>query len=76
IASHLTPAELLFLARSSKFFRKMFMSRSSINTWRSAFGNVPGLPPCPPELCEPQYASLLFSKSCSVCVVHKPNCVY
>lgn len=67
VASHLTPTELLFLARSNKFFRNIFMSRSSINVWRSAFGNVPDLPPCPPDLCEPQYASLLFSKTCSEC---------
>ncbi|KAF8597366.1 hypothetical protein BDV93DRAFT_372572 [Ceratobasidium sp. AG-I] len=67
IALHLTPSDLLFLARSNKFFRGMFMSRSSINIWRSAFGNVSGLPPCPPDLCEPQYTSLLFSKTCSEC---------
>jgi hypothetical protein len=42
------------------------MSRSAIHIWRSAERNVPGLPPCPEELCEPQYAALVFSKYCSV----------
>ncbi|KAF8597362.1 hypothetical protein BDV93DRAFT_479506 [Ceratobasidium sp. AG-I] len=67
ITSYLTPTELLSLARSNKFFRRMFMSRSSIEIWRSAFRNLTDLPPCPPGLSEPHYASLLFSKTCSEC---------
>ncbi|KAG9084688.1 hypothetical protein FRC07_013574 [Ceratobasidium sp. 392] len=62
VATYLLPADLISLARSNKFFRKMFMSRSSRHVWRTAFGNIPNLPACPPDLCEPQYASLLFSK--------------
>ncbi|KAG9075039.1 hypothetical protein FS749_013334 [Ceratobasidium sp. UAMH 11750] len=61
------PADLLSLARSNKFFRKIFMSRSSQYIWQATFKNLPDLPPCPPELCEPQYASLIFSKTCSKC---------
>ncbi|KAG9094597.1 hypothetical protein FRC06_010659, partial [Ceratobasidium sp. 370] len=67
VANHLMPVDLLSLARSNKFFRMMFMSRSSLHIWQMAFKNLPGLPPCPPGLCEPQYASLLFSKTCSKC---------
>ncbi|KAG8709914.1 hypothetical protein FRC09_000406, partial [Ceratobasidium sp. 395] len=47
IATHLTPPDLLSLARLNKFFRKMFMSRSSQRIWRTTFGNVLKLPGCP-----------------------------
>ncbi|KAG8792366.1 hypothetical protein FRC12_006292 [Ceratobasidium sp. 428] len=67
IAIHLMPVDLLSLARSNKFFRNIFMSRSSHHLWRAAFSHLPGLPPCPSDLSEPQYASLLFSKTCSSC---------
>ncbi|KAG8793059.1 hypothetical protein FRC12_003992 [Ceratobasidium sp. 428] len=67
IAIYLHPIDLIFLARANKFFRQILMSRSFINVWRSAEGNVDGLPPCPKELCEPQYAALVFTKHCSIC---------
>ncbi|KAG9119827.1 hypothetical protein FRC07_004947, partial [Ceratobasidium sp. 392] len=43
------------------------MSRSFANVWKAAEGNVEGLPSCPKELCEPQYAALVFAKHCSMC---------
>lgn len=67
IAIHLFPADLLSLARSNKFFRKMFMSRTSERFWKQALINAPHIPACPKELSEPQYVSLLFSKTCSSC---------
>ncbi|KAG8727529.1 hypothetical protein FRC11_012975, partial [Ceratobasidium sp. 423] len=67
IATHLFPADLLSLARSNKFFRNMFMSRTSHHLWKQALVNDPDIPNCPPELSEPQYVSLLFSKTCSSC---------
>ncbi|KAG8792335.1 hypothetical protein FRC12_006405 [Ceratobasidium sp. 428] len=67
IAIHLMPTDLLSLARLNKFFRNIFMSRSSRHIWQAAFLSLPGLPPCPSDLSEPQYASLLFSKTCSSC---------
>ncbi|KAG8792985.1 hypothetical protein FRC12_004260 [Ceratobasidium sp. 428] len=66
IAKYLYPLDLILLSRANKFFRQLLMCRSAIQTWRSALSNVPGLPPCPPELCEPQYAALVFSKHCSL----------
>ncbi|KAF8600099.1 hypothetical protein BDV93DRAFT_448232, partial [Ceratobasidium sp. AG-I] len=68
VATHLRPLDLLALARTNKFFRHIFMSRSIIHIWRAAERNVAGLPPCPKELCEPQYAALMFTKNCSVCL--------
>ncbi len=42
------------------------MSRSMRHVWRATSRNVPGLPPCPRDLNEPSYASLLFDTSCLV----------
>ncbi|KAG8791511.1 hypothetical protein FRC12_008999 [Ceratobasidium sp. 428] len=67
ISKYLYPLDLILLSRANKFFRQLLMSRSTIQTWRYALSNVPGLPPCPVELCEPQYAALMFSKHCSMC---------
>ncbi|KDN44212.1 hypothetical protein RSAG8_05685, partial [Rhizoctonia solani AG-8 WAC10335] len=65
IASHLLPGDIISLARSNKFFRNLLMHRSAIHIWHGTMRNVEGLPPCPPELSEPHYLSLLFSKTCS-----------
>ncbi|KAG8785308.1 hypothetical protein FRC12_017746 [Ceratobasidium sp. 428] len=67
IAVHLSPADLLSLARSNKCFRNIFTSRSSRHMWQAAFQNLPELPECPPSLSELNYASLLFSGICSSC---------
>ncbi|QRV92643.1 hypothetical protein RhiJN_20661 [Ceratobasidium sp. AG-Ba] len=66
ISKHLYPIDLILLARANKFFRALLMNRSAIQTWQCALSNVVGLPPCPKDLCEPQYAALVFSKYCSV----------
>ncbi|KAG8694865.1 hypothetical protein FRC08_008207 [Ceratobasidium sp. 394] len=67
IAYLLAPGDLIALARSNKFFRELLFQRSAINMWRRAESNVPGLPPCPRDMCEPQYAALIFSKHCTLC---------
>ncbi|KAG8795623.1 hypothetical protein FRC12_011969 [Ceratobasidium sp. 428] len=71
IAYLLEPGDLIALIRSNKFFRELLLRPSSIKMWRQAENNVPGLPACPHDMCEPQYAALLFSKyctaSCGVC---------
>ncbi|KAF8597244.1 hypothetical protein BDV93DRAFT_499788 [Ceratobasidium sp. AG-I] len=69
IACHITPGELIVLVRCSKFFRTMLLRRSAILIWQRAAQNVPGLPPCPTGMCEPQYAALMFSKHCTLCGV-------
>ncbi|KAF8186280.1 hypothetical protein BJ912DRAFT_468674 [Pholiota molesta] len=65
--AYLEPLDLLTLARLSKEFRALFMSRSSLFIWRRVLGEVPDLPPCPQDLSEPQYASLMFEKFCMAC---------
>ncbi|KAG8693003.1 hypothetical protein FRC08_009382 [Ceratobasidium sp. 394] len=67
IAYLLTPGDLVALSWSSKFFRDMLLQRSAMKIWQHAESNVPGLPPCPVGMCEPQYAVLLFAKYCTLC---------
>ncbi|KAF8597357.1 hypothetical protein BDV93DRAFT_610437 [Ceratobasidium sp. AG-I] len=67
IASHLKLDDLVSLSRASKLLRGTLMTRSAIGIWRAAERNVEGLPLCPPDLNYPQYAVLLFFKSCSIC---------
>ncbi|KAI0797802.1 hypothetical protein C8Q75DRAFT_801719 [Abortiporus biennis] len=68
IFSHLDPSDLLHLARMTKSFRSFLLSKNSIGIWRSARGNIEGLPDCPPYLSEPAYANLLFSPHCHNCL--------
>ncbi|KAB5590865.1 Protein SFI1 [Ceratobasidium theobromae] len=67
VAKHLSLPELIQLSRVNKSLHELFLSRQTVRIWRSAQQAVPGLPPCPEELCEPQYAALLFTKWCSIC---------
>ncbi|CAE6411684.1 unnamed protein product [Rhizoctonia solani] len=69
IMRRLALPDVLSLSRSNKFFRQMLMTRSvtTLSIWRGAIENVPGLPPCPEDLCEPQYAALVYTKYCSMC---------
>ncbi|KIK59027.1 hypothetical protein GYMLUDRAFT_245475 [Collybiopsis luxurians FD-317 M1] len=73
IFAYLDPGDLLRLARTSKDLRGILMSKTSESIWRTARENVEGLPPCPPDLNEPQYAHLAFESYCHVCR-HKGRC--
>ena len=68
IASHLTPQDLLHMARSCRMMRDLFMSKRSLPIWRTAREAL-GMPECPPDLSEPQYADLVFFKGCYVCFI-------
>ncbi|KAI0723984.1 hypothetical protein C8T65DRAFT_628118 [Cerioporus squamosus] len=68
ILSHLHPYDLLHLARTTKAFRVLLMSRSAVTVWKHARENVPGLPDCPSDLSEPAYANLLFDPHCHFCI--------
>ncbi|KAF9218732.1 hypothetical protein BS17DRAFT_761974 [Gyrodon lividus] len=67
IFSFLQPMDLLNLARTTKAFRQLLMRRSSVSVWKTARGGVEGLPDCPPDLSEPQYANLAFYSHCHNC---------
>ncbi|KAJ7459072.1 hypothetical protein B0H11DRAFT_1737444 [Mycena galericulata] len=66
IFGNLQPLDVLRLSRTSKEFRALLMHRSSISIWKSSLNNVPGLPPCPPGMTEPQWVSLVFDPTCQV----------
>ncbi|KAI1789116.1 hypothetical protein LXA43DRAFT_1183460 [Ganoderma leucocontextum] len=67
IASYVYPLDLVHLSQTSKALRGLFMSRSGRTTWRIVLGNVPELPPCPGDMCEPLYAALVFGQYCFGC---------
>ncbi|KAG9119697.1 hypothetical protein FRC07_005144, partial [Ceratobasidium sp. 392] len=50
IALNLMPKDIISLARANKFLRKLLMSKSAIHIWHGAMRNVPGIPPCPPDI--------------------------
>ncbi|KAH0585238.1 hypothetical protein H2248_008482 [Termitomyces sp. 'cryptogamus'] len=67
VFEHLHPTDLLNLSRTTKTLRSILMKRSARSVWRSAIANVPGLPACPMDLDEPQYANLAFDDCCHFC---------
>src|SRR6188768_899373 len=52
------------------------MNRSSAPIWRHCRSNIPGLPKCPADLSEPQYAKLMFDLSCNVCGPFHDICLW
>ncbi|KAF9234859.1 hypothetical protein BU15DRAFT_78620 [Melanogaster broomeanus] len=67
ILSLLHPRDLLNLARTTTAFRQLLMRKPSAFVWKAALGRVEGLPACPPDLNEPQYAYLAFCPHCHHC---------
>ncbi|KAK7695058.1 hypothetical protein QCA50_002247 [Cerrena zonata] len=69
VFSYLQPMDLLNLPRTNKPFRDLLMSRrNAANFWKSARRNIEGLPDCPPDLSEPEYANLCFDPHCHSCL--------
>lgn len=66
IFSFLLPMDLLNLSRTNKDFRNLLLRRSSAAAWKAARLHVDGLPDCPPDIAEPQYANLVFYSHCHV----------
>ncbi|KAG8994229.1 hypothetical protein FRB94_010044 [Tulasnella sp. JGI-2019a] len=68
IFGQLEPLDLLRLARCTKTFRGYLMSKTSLSIWKSARENVPwGVPDCPSDQSEPQWANLIFTNDCVFC---------
>ncbi|TBU45784.1 hypothetical protein BD309DRAFT_955402 [Dichomitus squalens] len=63
--------DLLSLARATREFRALLMSRQSAPFWREARRLIEDLPDPPSYLSEPAFANLLFSVHCHNCC--KPN---
>ncbi|GLB35481.1 hypothetical protein LshimejAT787_0210460 [Lyophyllum shimeji] len=68
IFAQLAPYDLLNLSRTSKALRNILMHRSSTYVWKSARSHIVGLPECPSDLSEPQYANLIYYPYCHFCL--------
>lgn len=58
--------DLLNLSRTCKSLRELLMDKSSMFVWKTARRQVIGLPDCPADLTEPEYANLVFCARCHV----------
>ncbi|KDR73267.1 hypothetical protein GALMADRAFT_270114 [Galerina marginata CBS 339.88] len=74
IASFIDPIDLLNLARVSKAFREVLMSRTAMSIWRQVLSQFEDLPKCPEDLTVPQYASLLLDTFCMACLSVRGAC--
>ncbi|KAG6913438.1 hypothetical protein DXG01_006821 [Tephrocybe rancida] len=66
IFGQLDPMDILNLTRTSKALRNMLMQRSATYVWKNARSHIPGLPDCPNDMSEPEYANLVFYPYCHV----------
>ncbi|TFK34841.1 hypothetical protein BDQ12DRAFT_688937 [Crucibulum laeve] len=65
---YLEPIDLLRLARTTKAFRNILMHQPTARKfWKQARLNL-GVPECPEDLSEPQYANLAFDDHCHYCL--------
>ncbi|TBU33703.1 hypothetical protein BD311DRAFT_390362 [Dichomitus squalens] len=62
------PRDLLNLARTTRNFRTLLMSKRSTSFWKEARKQIEGLPKPPYYLSEPAYANLLFFPHCHNCL--------
>ncbi|KAI5889759.1 uncharacterized protein SCHCODRAFT_02377060 [Schizophyllum commune H4-8] len=70
IFKHLRPADLLHLCHANKALRYTLLRPGSKGTWEFSFkvASNPRIPPClDGGLSFPQYADLIYGKSCWVC---------
>ncbi|KAK0463460.1 uncharacterized protein EV420DRAFT_1638396 [Desarmillaria tabescens] len=66
IYAHLHPLDLLHLARSTKAFRTILMSKSSLFVWKVARISE-SLPDPRPGFSEPVWVNLLYEAICHIC---------
>ncbi|KAJ3562951.1 hypothetical protein NP233_g9257 [Leucocoprinus birnbaumii] len=66
IIMYLHPQDVLNLSRSTRRLRQLLMTRDARFAWKTSLSTVEGLPRCPSDLSEPQYANLAFDQHCHV----------
>ncbi|TRM55867.1 hypothetical protein BD626DRAFT_576447 [Schizophyllum amplum] len=71
IFCYLHPAQLLAVSRTNKTLRGALLRKNARWIWKASFRNAKDIPEPPTDLNEPQYAQLLFDKSCMYCL--SPN---
>ncbi|KAI0317908.1 hypothetical protein OF83DRAFT_1118905 [Amylostereum chailletii] len=65
---HSSPQDLHRIARTTKAFRRLLMSRQFRFIWVNALRQEDGIPPCPEDTAEPAWAWLLFGERvCNAC---------
>ncbi|KAG9025571.1 hypothetical protein FS837_004890 [Tulasnella sp. UAMH 9824] len=64
VCQYLKPVDLLQLARSSRRLREILVSKDAKNIWRTSRTLIEGLPECPEDMNEPEYATLMFEIGC------------
>ncbi|KAI9566218.1 hypothetical protein HD554DRAFT_1206515 [Boletus coccyginus] len=64
LAAYVHPLDLLNFARTCKSLRELLMDKASEFVWRTARRQVQGLPDCPADMTEPEYANLLCYARC------------
>ncbi|KAG8902558.1 hypothetical protein FRB99_004347 [Tulasnella sp. 403] len=67
VCEHLSPRDLRTLSLTARRLRELLMSRDASHIWRGCRAQITGLPDCPPDLSEPQYARLIFTTECYGC---------
>ncbi|KAF9021738.1 hypothetical protein BDZ89DRAFT_1137777 [Hymenopellis radicata] len=78
VFSWLKPLDLLHLARTTKTFRSLLMSRSSLSAWK-ATREGDNVPAPLPGMSEPAWTALVFESTCHFCMraaVHKIDFVF
>ncbi|KJA25164.1 hypothetical protein HYPSUDRAFT_440800 [Hypholoma sublateritium FD-334 SS-4] len=60
-------ADLVHLTQTSRELKDLLLAPYAQSVWRAARAKMRGLPECPDDLSEGQYADLLFGKGCHMC---------
>ncbi|KAF9534026.1 hypothetical protein CPB83DRAFT_844980 [Crepidotus variabilis] len=66
VFSFLHPKDILSLARTTRTFRDVLMSRQATTVWKTAREGI-GAPACPSLVSEPHWATLLSGHICQTC---------
>ncbi|KAL1658932.1 hypothetical protein GGF50DRAFT_66305 [Schizophyllum commune] len=68
VLGHLDAPSLLQLARTTKYLRKLVLSRSSFKIWKRGYENTkPAMPPPPSGISIPRFVAFVEDEVCDFC---------
>ncbi|TFK62532.1 hypothetical protein BDN72DRAFT_385145 [Pluteus cervinus] len=68
VFGHLHPLDLYHLGVTNRRIRSLVVTRAALNLWKGSFASHPEVPPCLPDMDEPQWSALLFGPAvCDEC---------
>ncbi|PPR00294.1 hypothetical protein CVT24_005035 [Panaeolus cyanescens] len=71
VFSHVHPIDLFALVRTTKYLRKLLLSKGSLSVWDSAFALHRDVPPVPDTISHPKWTTMLFGPPrCDGCSVY------